>query len=76
MAGKYSRGAQRKVKKVLRERKRGTLKSGRSGERFALSNGGSSARQASESTLPALTASTSHTEEIFMANDQQQPAKL
>jgi hypothetical protein len=31
MARKYSRGAQRKVKKVMKERKRGTLKSGRSG---------------------------------------------
>ena len=33
MAGKYSRGAQRKVKKVMKERKRGTLKSGRSGKK-------------------------------------------
>ena len=30
MARKYSTGAQRKVKKVMKERKRGTLKSGRS----------------------------------------------
>jgi hypothetical protein len=33
MARKYSRGAQRKVKKVMKERKRGTLKSGRSGKK-------------------------------------------
>jgi hypothetical protein len=33
MATKYSRGAQRKVKKVMKERKRGTLKSGRSGKK-------------------------------------------
>jgi hypothetical protein len=32
MARKYSKGAQRKVKKVMEERKRGTLKSGRSGK--------------------------------------------
>jgi hypothetical protein len=32
MATKYSKGAQRKVKKVMEERKRGTLKSGRSGK--------------------------------------------
>jgi hypothetical protein len=91
MARKYSRGAQRKV---MKERKRGTLKSGRSGKKVknrkqAIAIGlaearragkkvpkkrvlevrieqwGSSARQASEPTLPALTASTSRTEEIF-----------
>ncbi|MBN9588802.1 MAG: hypothetical protein J0G99_07320 [Alphaproteobacteria bacterium] len=28
MAGKYSKGAQRKVKKAMEERKKGTLKSG------------------------------------------------
>jgi hypothetical protein len=33
MAGKYSKGAQRKVKKVMKERKSGTLRSGRSGEK-------------------------------------------
>jgi Family of unknown function (DUF6496) len=33
MARKYSRGAQRKVTKVMKERKRGTLKSGRSGKK-------------------------------------------
>jgi hypothetical protein len=32
MARKYSKAAQRKVKKVMDERKRGTLKSGRSGK--------------------------------------------
>jgi len=30
MARRYSRGAQRKVKKVMKEHKRGKLKSGRS----------------------------------------------
>jgi hypothetical protein len=30
---KYSKGAQKKVKKVMRERKKGTLKSGRSGKK-------------------------------------------
>ena len=33
MTGKYSRGAQREAKKVMKERKRGTLKSGRSGKK-------------------------------------------
>ena len=33
MARKYSIGAQRKVKKVMKERKRGTLKSGPSGKK-------------------------------------------
>jgi hypothetical protein len=33
MARKYSKGAQLKVKKVMKERKRGTLKSGRSGKK-------------------------------------------
>lgn len=33
MARKYGKGAQRKVKKVMKERKRGTLKSGRSGKK-------------------------------------------
>ena len=32
MARKYSKGSQRKVAKVMRERKAGTLKSGRSGK--------------------------------------------
>jgi len=30
---KYSKGAQKKVKKVMHERKKGTLKSGRSGKK-------------------------------------------
>lgn len=30
---KYSKGAQKKVKKAMRERKRGTLQSGRSGKK-------------------------------------------
>jgi len=30
---KYSKGAQKKVKKAMREKKRGTLKSGRSGKK-------------------------------------------
>jgi hypothetical protein len=33
LARKYSKGAQRKVKKVMEERKSGTLRSGRSGRR-------------------------------------------
>ena len=33
MPRKYSKGAQRKVKKVMKERKRGTLKNGRTGEK-------------------------------------------
>ena len=33
MARKYSKSASRKVAKVMRERKRGTLRSGRSGKR-------------------------------------------
>jgi hypothetical protein len=32
MARKYSKGASKKVKKALHERKKGTLKSGRSGK--------------------------------------------
>jgi hypothetical protein len=32
MARKYSKGASRKVKKAMHERKKGTLKSGRSGK--------------------------------------------
>ncbi len=51
MASKYSRGAQRKVKKVMTERKRGTLKSGRSGKKVrsrkqAIAIGLSEARRA------------------------------
>jgi hypothetical protein len=33
MARKYSKKAQRKVKRAMRERKRGTLRSGRSGKK-------------------------------------------
>jgi len=33
MARKYSKGASKKVKKAMHERKRGTLKSGRSGKK-------------------------------------------
>ena len=33
MARKYGRKAQRKVRQVMRERKRGTLRSGRSGKK-------------------------------------------
>lgn len=33
MARKYGKAAQRKVKQVMRERKRGTLRSGRSGKK-------------------------------------------
>ena len=51
MARKYSTGAQRKVKKVMEERKRGTLKSGRSGKKVtsrkqAIAIGLSEARRA------------------------------
>jgi hypothetical protein len=34
MARKYSKKASKKVEKVMRERKRGTLRSGRSGKKF------------------------------------------
>jgi hypothetical protein len=33
MARKYSRGASKKVKRAMHERKKGTLKSGRSGQK-------------------------------------------
>ena len=51
MARKYSRGAQRKVEKVMKERKSGTLKSGRSGKKVksrkqAIAIGLSEARRA------------------------------
>lgn len=53
MASKYSKGAQRKVKKVMTERKRGTLKSGRSAKKVtnrkqAIAIGLSEARRAGE----------------------------
>ena len=48
---KYSKAAQEKVEKVMRERKRGTLKSGRSGKKVtsrkqAIAIGLSEAREA------------------------------
>jgi hypothetical protein len=51
MARKYSRKAQRKVRQVMRERKRGTLRSGRSGKKVtsrkqAIAIGLSEARRA------------------------------
>jgi hypothetical protein len=51
MARKYSKGAQRKVKKVMEERKSGTLRSGRSGKKVksrkqAIAIGLSEARRA------------------------------
>jgi Family of unknown function (DUF6496) len=51
MATKYSKGAQRKVEKVMKERKRGTLKSGSSGKKVtsrkqAIAIGLSEARRA------------------------------
>ena len=51
MATKYSKGAQRKVKKVMEERKRGTLKSGSTGKKVtsrkqAIAIGLSEARRA------------------------------
>ena len=51
MARKYSKGASKKVEKVMEERKRGTLKSGRSGKKVtsrkqAIAIGLSEARKA------------------------------
>ncbi len=51
MARKYSKGASKKVKKAMHERKRGTLKSGRSGTKVksrkqAIAIGLSEARRA------------------------------
>ena len=51
MARKYSKGASKKVKKVMHERKRSTLKSGRSGKKVtsrkqAIAIGLSEARKA------------------------------
>jgi Family of unknown function (DUF6496) len=51
MARKYSEGASRKVKKAMKERKAGTLKSGRSGRKVksrkqAIAIGLSEARKA------------------------------
>jgi hypothetical protein len=51
MARKYSKGSQKKVEKVMRERKAGTLRSGRSGKKVtsrkqAIAIGLSEARRA------------------------------
>jgi hypothetical protein len=51
MAGKYSKGSQKKVEKVMRERKAGTLRSGSSGKKVtsrkqAIAIGLSEARRA------------------------------
>jgi hypothetical protein len=51
MARKYSRGAAKKVKRTMHERKRGTLRSGRSGKKVksrkqAIAIGLSEARRA------------------------------
>jgi len=51
MARKYSKGASRKVKKAMEERKKGTLRSGRSGKKVksrkqAIAIGLSEARKA------------------------------
>ncbi len=53
MAPKYSRGAARKVKRAMHERKRGTLRSGRSGRKVrsrkqAIAIGLSEARRAGQ----------------------------
>jgi Family of unknown function (DUF6496) len=57
MARKYSRGAARKVKRTMHERKRGTLKSGRSGRKVksrkqAIAIGLSEARRAGKKVPP------------------------
>jgi hypothetical protein len=54
---KYSKGAQAKVKKVMRERKRGTLRSGGSGKKVtsrkqAIAIGLSEARKAGKKVPP------------------------
>jgi hypothetical protein len=56
MARKYSKGAQRKVKKVMKERKRGTLKSGRSGMKVKISE----ARRAGKKVPKKKSARGSH----------------
>jgi hypothetical protein len=63
MARKYSKSASRKVAKVMRERKRGTLRSGRSGKRVksrkqAIAIGLSEARR-SGARVPARRSSRS-----------------
>ena len=54
---KYSKGAGKKVEKVMREKKRGTLKSGRSGKKVtsrkqAIAIGLSEAREEGEKVPP------------------------
>jgi Family of unknown function (DUF6496) len=65
MARKYSKAAQRKVKKVMKERKRGTLKSGRSGKKVkshkqAIAIGLSEARRAGKKVPKKKSARGSH----------------
>ena len=65
MAGKYSKGAQRKVKNVMKERKRGALKSGRSGRKVksrkqAIAIGLSEARRAGKKVPKKKSARGSH----------------
>jgi hypothetical protein len=61
---KYSKGAQSKVKKVMRERKHGTLRSGGSGKKVtsrkqAIAIGLSEARRAGKKVPPRRKRSTS-----------------
>ena len=63
MASKYGKKASEKVKKVMRERKAGTLKSGRSGKKVtsreqAIAIGLSEARRAGGKVPPPKKAST------------------
>jgi Family of unknown function (DUF6496) len=65
MARQYSKGAQGKVKKVMKERKRGTLKSGRSGKKVksrkqAIAIGLSEARRAGKKVPKKKSARGSH----------------
>lgn len=58
MARRYSKAASRKVERVMEERKRGTLRSGRSGKKVtsrkqAIAIGLSEARRAGEKVPPA-----------------------
>ncbi len=61
MARKYSRGAAKKVERVMRKRKKGTLKSGRSGKKVksrkqAIAIGLSEARRAGKKVPKKKTA--------------------
>jgi hypothetical protein len=63
---KYSKGAQKKVKKVMHEKKKGTLKSGRSGKKVtsrkqAIAIGLSEARKAGAKVPKKKTATKSKT---------------